>query len=114
MPDRVRFFSGQSLSLIVSPGLALDPLGNQILVTAQVLVKIGTCKSNTCFLTLHYTETPTHPVPIANGNVESTRISEGFSLLTDQTDTSQGVILARLVRQGDHFVNDKTYSRKSV
>lgn len=156
MPDRVRFFSGQSLSatdfeteqtyfieklrlhnrmlhgigvvrgldvtpdpndangIIVSSGFALDPFGNQILVAAQVRVKIGACKTDACFLTLYYAEAPTHPIPVANGKVESSRITEGFSILTAQTDNAQGVILARLICQSDQFVIDRSYVRKSV
>jgi hypothetical protein len=101
--------------IVVSPGLALDPLGNEIVIDQPVQVDTKGCATQHCFVTLRYTETGTDPVPVANGRVEFSRTAEGFAITTGcdeaRPDLST-VCLARLARQGDGWVVDSSYARK--
>ncbi len=110
---------GPGAAVLVSPGLALDPHGREILVACPVRIDLGTRTGDVCFVTIEFTETATHPVPAANGGVEFSRVTEGYavSIATEDpganTNTPQ-LILARLIRVEGHWVVDETYCRQTV
>ena len=86
--------------LHVTPGLAIDPLGQEIIVTEPQLVPYPPGNEGVA-LFISYTETFTDPVPMASGS-EFTRIEEGFSLDCASTGgAKKNVIeLAKLQRTG--------------
>jgi len=109
----------QGDAVIVSPGFALDGLGNEIVVPETVRAQLGACKNETCFVTLQYAETPTDPVPTEDGGSEFVRITESFSVeLTTadpcETANTQALGLARLTRQHGRWMVDVAYSPKRV
>jgi hypothetical protein len=104
----------QGAAVVVSPGVALDGLGNEIVVYDPIRVLTTACKGETCFVTLRYEETATDPVPVAAGGTEFTRILEGFSVELTAADpgsagNAQTLGLARLVRQYGRWMVDVTY-----
>jgi hypothetical protein len=82
-------------SLTVAPGVAIDGLGREIVVSEPVEIEIATDVSE-ADVVLRYTEEPTR----WSVNGEATRIREGFEVLIEGRETSEpsGVVLARLER----------------
>ncbi|MFL6447254.1 MAG: hypothetical protein ACJ746_06140 [Bryobacteraceae bacterium] len=104
-------------TVLVSPGFALDPTGNEIIVDRPTVVDTKTCPQQRCFVMLRYTETGTDPVPVGNGQVEFSRVVEGFALETGSDEPgpdSKAVCLARLAPQDDLWTLDTSYARKYV
>ncbi|MEY2563795.1 MAG: hypothetical protein QOH88_1988 [Verrucomicrobiota bacterium] len=68
-------------SILVTPGIAIDPAGNEIIVPDNQILALPV-GLRCAILTVRYTETPTDPVPALGGQddkVEASRIEEGFS-----------------------------------
>jgi hypothetical protein len=84
-------------SIVVSPGFALDRLGNEILVELPLQAAIEGCTSKECFVTIRYTETPSDPVPALDGSAFR-RIVEGCTVEVSESPAEQAIVLARLVR----------------
>jgi hypothetical protein len=81
-------------TVTVSPGLALDPRGNEITVDCSVAVKLpGGGKP--IFLSLEYLERETDPVPSGDG-MQASRIEEGFHLSFGSVPPPGAVPLAKL------------------
>jgi hypothetical protein len=99
-------------TVVVSPGFAIDRVGNEILVDCAVRVEIGICSTDACFVGIQYKEVPTDPVPTANG-IEFSRVSETFSveiIVADPSENPQHLGLARLIQQRGEWLLDETYS----
>jgi hypothetical protein len=109
---------GSGTSVLVSPGLALDGHGNEILVESPVRVDL-TINDDCCFVTIEFTEAATDPVPGTNGVVNFSRVTEGFRVRivsedpSESTNTAQ-LCLARLIRVSAHWVVDETYCRQTL
>ena len=102
----------QDGTAVVSPGLALDGLGREIIVDRPVCVELGTGTNDFWFVTLQYVELQTNPVPTSDGSSEFIRVKESFLIETAEQDPSQngtGLVLARLIRQGGAWVIDENY-----
>jgi hypothetical protein len=79
--------AGETASLVVvSPGCALDPCGNDILVPEPVVVDVspslppGAGADQAVHLAIRYAETPSSPVPSPKGEEQFDRIVEGFEV----------------------------------
>lgn len=102
------------VTVVVSPGIALDGLGREIIVDQPLRIELGPCAVETCFVTLQYTETATDPVATANGGSEFSRIKEGFSAGTAAEDPGQNgdaqiLALSKLIRRNDRWLVDESY-----
>jgi phage tail-like protein len=113
--------AGESQSRVVlSPGYALDPCGNEILVPEPVTVDVsgalpaGVGGKRAAYLAVRYAESPSSPVPSPGGE-EFGRMVEGFDIavLTDLPDAQRlswppardaWVVLADLVIGDDDSV----------
>ena len=67
-------------TVIVSPGFALDPMGNEIVIDRPTPVDTKPCANHVCYLFVRYTESGTDPVPAGNDWTEFSRITESFTL----------------------------------
>jgi hypothetical protein len=110
---------GSSPAVVVSPGLAIDPFGAEIIVEAPVRVDLGTCTGDVCVITIQYTETATDPVPTTGGGVEFSRVTEGFEVRVAAEDTAgdadtRRLSLARLTRGDGGWIVDEAYCRLTV
>jgi len=106
-------------AVLVSPGLAIDRIGNEILVHGPVRIDPGICTGDVCFVTIEFTETATDPQPGTNGGVEFSRVSEGYSVSISMQEPSEGANtpqlgLARLIRMEGRWVVDDTYCRPAL
>jgi hypothetical protein len=107
----------QDGTAVVSPGLALDGLGREIIVDRPVRVELGIGTSDFGFVTIEYVELKTDPVPTSNGGSEFSRVKESFLIGTAQQapgGNGTGLALARLIRQGGGWVIDENYCPISV
>ena len=82
-------------AVAVSPGFALDPLGNELWVEQPVRVPTAGCAGKEYFVTIRYTETLAGAVPTAGGS-EFTRVIEGFSVEISEKPGEHSLVLARL------------------
>ena len=108
----VSIADAQPDAVMVSPGIALDRLGNEILVEESDCIKIDVDQSP-CFLAIRYKETPTDTVPTSDG-IEFSRVLEGFELaiVTDNPGADENsplLTLARLVQQEATWLVDGSY-----
>ncbi len=104
--------TGAPDAVVVSPGFAIDRLGNEILVDCPVRVEIGTRAEHTCFVALQYNEVLTDPVPTRNG-IEFSRILETFSveiLPAHSVESSDILRLARLIQRNGEWLIDDEYA----
>lgn len=79
-------------AVTVAPGIAIDRLGREIVVTGPVEIKLATGLLE-CEVVLRYAEEPVHGEP--------TRIRDGFEVLIgsrEETSDRGGIVLARLER----------------
>jgi hypothetical protein len=88
-------------TVTVSPGLALDPRGNEITVDCSVAVKLPS-GTKPAFLSLEYLERETDPVAAGDG-MQASRIEEGFRLTFGSVPPSGAVPLAKLTRRSGRW-----------
>src|SRR5882724_1243746 len=110
---------GSGTGVLVSPGFALDRLGREILVESPVRIDLDICSSDACFVTIEYIETATDPVPGANGEIEFSRVTEGYAVKIASEDPGESTDplqlgLARLIRVAARRVVDESYCRQLV
>lgn len=107
--------SDDSDAVIISPGLAIDRLGNEITVEQPQTVILNNCRGGACFVTLRYSETLVDPVPSVEGGTEFSRVLESFTIdatTVDPGPVSDSLVLARLTRCYGKWVVD-TYTAGS-
>ena len=100
-----------SQSIVVEPGLALDPRGREIELAVPVVVQLGTtgCLQ---YVIVEYAERETDFVPsLAEGtSMVASRIEEGASVrLSHEAPTDDGVALARLVSDSTRWTIDSAF-----
>jgi hypothetical protein len=66
--------------LHLSPGIALDCEGNEIVVDAQQVIALPPGRASTQYLTLRYAETNADFAPSANDENQASYIEESFAL----------------------------------
>ena len=91
----------------LSPGIAIDAHGNEIVVPSERLIPFP-LNCDTAFVAISYLETPTDPVPASypDGNgTECSRIEEGYtvSLLTENPDSDGFVVLGKFVNRAGRW-----------
>jgi hypothetical protein len=79
--------SNQSGGVVISPGIALDCEGNEIVIDAPQSLSPQSQSGNGVYLTIRFEEKSTDPVPTASGTEAST-IREGFEILLTQQNTN--------------------------
>lgn len=94
-------------TVTVSPGLALDPRGNEITVDCSVPVKLPT-GTKPVFLSLEYLERETDPVPAGDG-MQASRIEEGLRLTFGSVPPPEAVPLAKLTRRAGRWQISRGY-----
>ena len=105
-------------AIVLSPGIAIDGMGNEIIVDDPVHVDVGIRPEDKCFVTIRYAETLADPVPTING-AEFSRVMESFAIaiLTDdacENETTREIGLARLIRKNGQWAVDRTYARPEL
>jgi hypothetical protein len=110
---------GPKAAVVVSPGFALDRLGSEILVEGPVRIDLGASTSDVCYVTIEFTEIPTHPVPAKNGGQEFSRVTEGYAVSIAIEDPAESMnasqlCLARLIREEDLWLVDESYCRQTT
>jgi hypothetical protein len=103
-------------TVIVSPGFALDPMGNEIVIDRPTSVDTKPCANHVCYLFVRYTESGTDPVPAGNGRAEFSRITESFILTVQDDGAGQpdAICLGRLLRQSDGWTVDGATGRHDI
>ncbi len=98
---------GGGNKVIVSPGIALDPAGNEIIVPAPVELALGT-RSGDGYVSLKYSERDSDPLPFRGGD-QYTRIEEGFELSLQGILADCGLAIARLIWTGEECQLDPEF-----
>ena len=91
----------------VSPGLAVDRHGNEVIVGCPVEVALPT-GGKAVLLSLEYRETETDPVPAGSG-MEASRIEEGCQLIFVAAPSAAGIPIAKLVRRARRWSIEKRF-----
>jgi hypothetical protein len=110
--------------LHLSPGMALDCEGNEIVVDAQQTIALPPGRTGAQYLTLRYAETATDFSPTTNGESEAKYIEEAFALAYETGDpyakhalrgklrgacgVAHAVALAKLVFRAGRWRIDRT------
>jgi hypothetical protein len=91
--------TASSTEVVVEPGLAIDCVGNEIHMCAEVRLPVARVP-DTQFVVIRYAETKTSPIPLASveaisagGELAYSRIREGFFIEvvgTDPTSSHRG------------------------
>jgi hypothetical protein len=108
--------------LNIDEGMAIDALGNEIVVPGCVQISLKRT-GRVGYVTVRYCEHETDPVPAqsdSNGGVEFSRIEEGFEISitpspntknTTRNEIETGVVLARLVISRGGWRVDRKFRR---
>jgi len=107
-------------SVMVSPGFAIDCLGNEIQLCAEVRLKL-VAASTSVYVMVRFKEWPTDPVPAPVEPAMNPPDAVRYSLIEEGSDLSLGMdvvppalALARLVRRGKAWRLDKTFRAPRV
>jgi hypothetical protein len=87
--------SGTGQLVVVGPGFAIDPHGEEIEVCGPATASLPQT-DNRVYVTLHHAEQPARPVPAPIGT-EFSRIEEGFAIRVEAAPAGDAVALARLL-----------------
>jgi hypothetical protein len=98
-------------AITVSPGLALDPRGNEVVVDCPVEVALPKGKSG--FLSLAYREEETDPVPAGDG-MQASRIKEVYVLSVEPTPSPEAVHIAQLIRRSGRWRINRRFRPRRV
>jgi hypothetical protein len=106
--------------VIVSPGFAIDPLGNEIQLCADIRLRLREPSTPT-YVVIRFKECPTDPVPAPGEPLPFPEAAEQYSRIQEECevllspsldptaadpDLSLALPLARLVRRGDGWRAD--------
>ena len=100
-------------SLIVSPGFALDPQGDEIEVCDETGMPLP-AKGNRLLVQLMFAERPGEPVPVSasaapNGEPQFSRVEETFALVLAPVAQADAVSIARLTFGGRRWRVDRSF-----
>jgi len=98
-------------SLVVEPGLALDPHGRKFELAAPVVVPLGN-PGCAYYVIIEYAERETDLVPLLpEGTMIASRIEEGASIrLSPEVPTDSAIALARVVSDSIGWKIDSTFT----
>src|SRR5499426_1648544 len=98
----------------VSPGVALDPDGNEVIVGAPVDVTLPV-RGTTMLLSLKYRETETDPVSVSSGTgLEASRVQEGYGLDLAAAPSPAVIPIAKLVWRSSRWSLDRRFRARRV
>ena len=99
---------------MVQPGLAIDPIGEEIEVWCETSARLP-ATGDQLIVTLCYAERLTHPMPAsAEQQVQFTRVEETFALQVAETAGEHAVALARLIRSADSWKVGEAFPVRSA
>ncbi len=100
---------GGDSTIVVSPGVALDPNGEELVVCEPV--KLDPCKgSSPCYVTVALTERPTNPTP----DGEPSRIEESAEIDVSEDVPAGHLAIARLLHDGSLWRSDPTFTAPRI
>jgi hypothetical protein len=100
---------GSGEQVVVQPGIAIDPDGEEIEVPCAASACLPEAGSQLS-VRLTHAERFTHPVPAsADEQVQFTRVEETFALQVEATAGQNGITLARLIRTTDGWKVDEAF-----
>jgi hypothetical protein len=104
--------------IVISPGMALDPMGDEIVLTAstELLPPSGAKGCRALYVVVRYAEWFTDPVP-GGETVEFSRVTEGAQLdLSDALPRGHdgAVAVARLLWRTSQWRVDPRFRRRKV
>jgi hypothetical protein len=100
--------------IVVEPGYALDPNGEEISVPLPVEL-LPPAAGDVAFVTLRYWESPCPPVPaLEEGELESPCVEEACVIGIKPDVVAPAIALARLVRSDGRWRVDPTFQPPSV
>lgn len=124
--------SADEFQIKVTPGLAIDPRGNEVVIPAPYEEKICS-EHNAAYVSLYYEEHETDQIPIPLGDGEDrqySRIEESFKIafeadnsvgkhescesIPHKPEETGGIPLARLKFEQDQWKLDATFQRPSI
>ena len=93
--------------VVVQPGFALDPYGEEIEIRCEASAGLpGT--GTQLFVMLSYAERLTHPMPAPGDEpAQFARVEETFALHVEESAGEHGIALARLIRAADGWKVDE-------
>lgn len=126
----VSISKGSSDAIMVSPGVAVDPLGNEIVLTVDAKVPFP-AKGDVAQLVLYWAERETDFIPALNGNkagndTKASRVEEYAILKIENEEPSvklktqkkrkshTGITLARLTKRRGAWKVDKKFHVRRV
>jgi hypothetical protein len=92
----------------VSPGCAIDPCGEQ-LVVCEPLRCVLHAAGKVGYAILHYAGRPIDPVPTPSGTSEFSRVEEGVAVDLEEKPSQQGVVIARLKIKARRWLVDSRF-----
>lgn len=106
--------SGAEERVVVMPGFALTPHGEEIEV-CDVQVIDPPKDLRLLYVILLHVERPSHPQPSANGgDAQFTRVEERFAIRFETVTVNDGVTIARLFREDDSWHIDNDFKPRQV
>jgi hypothetical protein len=99
--------SGTGQQVVVTPGFAIDPRGEEIEVRGPATASLPPA-GQLLYVTLSHAERPTGPVPVADRE-EFSRIEEGFAIRLEAAAPGDAVALARLLGANGHWRSDDAF-----
>jgi hypothetical protein len=104
--------SGAGEQVVVTPGFAVDPFGEEIEVGEAEAIGLPQ-DGHRLYVVLLHAERPSHPQPTANGQ-EFTRAEERFAIRLDPVPADDAVTLARLLREDGGWKVDADFTPARV
>jgi hypothetical protein len=105
----VAMASGTS-TITVKPGLAIDKQGREVQLDETHAASVLNSTQSPACLVIEYTERGIDPLPATAGDAEQfTRIEEGCRLLLVKEPCTDGVAIARLIREQNTWSLDPTF-----
>ena len=95
--------SGEDPAVVVSPGVAIGPDGEELVVCLQTTRDL--CPGPACYVTVGLVERPVDPTP----DGESSRIEESATVGASEDVPRGHLAIARLVRDGGAWRTDPTF-----
>jgi hypothetical protein len=99
---------GEGEQVVVAPGFAVDPFGEEIEVCDAEAVGLPR-DGHRLYVVLFHAERPSHPQPTASGQ-EFMRTEERFAIRLDPVAADDAVALARLLREDDGWKVDADFT----
>jgi hypothetical protein len=95
--------------VVVSPGVALDPSGEELVVCERVTRDV--CQGvSSCYVVLRLVERATHPTP----DGESSRVEESAEVAVSDDVPPEQLALARLIHDAGVWRADPTFNAPRV